>query len=468
LSHFSNISIDEKDMEDVENGLPEEDSSLEEPSSSKASAADILTETASSVSSDGVANNASEEKGDSQTEGSLESELSNHQRMQASGISQIVALLRKNILTKLRTPGATFFELFSPVLMMLVLSAAYTLTDIVDRDARIYASIDLSVPGPWIDIVQRSTDLFNNMDETTMGRRRRKLQKRSDEEPNLLVQMTSVIDDEEENDDETKTWDGIFDSLQQKLEKVVLGHTHEIVSDAMDQNDRRRLQQFRNRVDTSADAQAESYELLDVARDELRDFLSGPVPTPSFSQFVSVSTAMSNVIPIDSLPRIFSETSFGRQWGNILTLGTLHLSPRNQAAEDFWAYLNETYPLTMLATTGTNVSNFRVRLHDDEAAALGYIDATNKEERTWALLDFTDFDLEQDSSSFQIRMNYTTVPNVNRVTNWAATGLNRSYQRYYLSGYMTLQRTVNEFVMAQSGCNEALSSVMRMPMPTAA
>jgi len=461
-------SIDEKDMEDIENGFPEEDSSLEEPSSSKASAAGIVTETASSVSSDGDTNNTVEEKGDSHTEGSLESELSNHPRMQASGISQILALLRKNILTKLRTPGATFFELFSPVLMMLVLSAAYTLTDIIDRDAGIYASIDLSFPGPWMDLVQRSTDLFTNMDETTMGRRRRKLQKRSDEEPNLLVQMTSAIDDDEENDDETKTWDGIFDSLQQKLEKVVLGHTHEIVSDVMDQNDRRRLQQARNRVDTSADAQAESYELLDDARDEIRDFLSGPVPTPSFSQFVSVSTAMSNVIPIDSLPRIFSETSFGRQWGNILTLGTLHLSPRNQAAEDFWAYLNETYPLTMLATTGTNVSNFRVRLHDDEAAALGYIDATNREERTWALLDFTDFDLEQDSSSFQIRMNYTTLPNVNQVTNWAATGLNRRYQRYYLSGYMTLQRTVNEFAMAQSGCNEDLSSVMSMPMPTAA
>mmetsp|Transcript_4477 Transcript_4477/g.10555 ORF Transcript_4477/g.10555 Transcript_4477/m.10555 type:complete len:2546 (+) Transcript_4477:319-7956(+) len=416
---------------------------------------------------------------DSYTEGSQDSDPdATARKTRASSISQIFALIRKNILTKLRTPGATFFELFSPVLMMLVLSAAYTLTDIIDKDAKMYASINLSFPGPWIDLAQRSTELFSansNVDDIAgaIGRRRRKLKRSSThgEDPNLLVQMTKNDDD---NDDEPKTWDGIFEDLQQKLEQVMLGHTHEIVSDQMDQNhldnNRRRLQQFRNRVDTSDDAEAKSYELLDDALDEIRDLLKGPIPTPSFSEFVSVSTALSTVIPLESLPRVFAETSFGRQWGNLLTLGTLHLSPRNQAAEDFWGYLNETYPLTMLATSGTNISNFRVRIHNDEASALNYIDATNKEERTWALLDFSNFDLEQESNdlSYEIRMNYTTVPNVNRVTNWASIGLSRRYQRYYLSGYMTLQRTVNEFAMAQSGCDQDLSSIMSMPMPTAA
>ncbi|CAJ1947143.1 unnamed protein product [Cylindrotheca closterium] len=454
----SAAASDNKDMKETESGFAEEDSP-EEPA--KASFAGIATEDASSVSS------ARDVEKDSQTVGSQDSDPASTRRgnRQASSLSQILALIRKNILTKLRTPGATFFELFSPVLMMLVLSAAYTLTEIEYEDAAMYASLNLAFPGPWIDLAQRTQSVFPGSDMADAMGRRRKLKKSTrGEDPNLLVQMMNS-----DTSDDEKTWDGIFEGLQQKMEQIMLKHTQEIASDEMDQQSHnRRLQTFRNNVDTSLDAEVESYELLDDARDEIRDLLQGPIPTPSFSQFVSISTALFNIVPLDSLPRIFGETSFGRQWGNLLTLGTLHLSPRNQAAEDFWAYLNETYPVIMLATSGTNISNFRVRMHDDEASALNYIEATNGEERTWALLDFANFDREQDSNSYQIRLNYTTVPNVNEITNWANIGLSRRYQRYYLSGYMTLQRTINEFAFAQSGCDQDLSSIMSMPMPTAA
>ena len=116
----------------------------------------------------------------------------------------------------------------------------------------------------------------------------------------------------------------------------------------------------------------------------------------------------------------------------------------------------------MLASGQTNISNFRVRLHETEDEAMDFIQDTYNDERTWALIDFTDFDFEEDDNAFQIRLNYTTLTNVNRITNWESIGLSRRYQRYYLSGYMTLQRTVNEFVMAQSGCEQDLSSIMSM------
>jgi hypothetical protein len=187
--------------------------------------------------------------------------------------------------------------------------------------------------------------------------------------------------------------------------------------------------------------------------------------TPSFEAYVGASMALSTAIGVDNLPRIFSESSYGRQWGNLLTLGTLHLSPRNEAAELFWGYLNDTYPLLMLSTS--NNTSMRIRHHDDEEAALQFIDKNNLRERTWALLDFSSFDLEEDDSAYKIRMNYTTVPNTARITNWATVGLNTRYQRYYLSGYMTLQRTVNEFALSMSGCGDKdLSSIMSMPMPT--
>ena len=50
---------------------------------------------------------------------------------------------------------------------------------------------------------------------------------------------------------------------------------------------------------------------------------------------------------------------------------------------------------------------------------------------------------------YKIRMNYTTLPNTNRIVNWALIGLGQRYQRYYTSGYLTLQRTLNEFATSR-------------------
>jgi hypothetical protein len=86
---------------------------------------------------------------------------------QASGLVQVGALLWKNSLTKLRTPVSTFFEFCSPLLMMLVLAAAYTLSEIVYRDAKTYTSISLDIPGPWLDIINPALDLFVDNQQQT-------------------------------------------------------------------------------------------------------------------------------------------------------------------------------------------------------------------------------------------------------------------------------------------------------------
>lgn len=74
-------------------------------------------------------------------------------RTQANGLVQILSLLWKNGLTKLRTPVATFFEFFSPLLMMLILAAAYQLSEINYKDAATYASLSIDLPGPWFDLL---------------------------------------------------------------------------------------------------------------------------------------------------------------------------------------------------------------------------------------------------------------------------------------------------------------------------
>ena len=218
-------------------------------------------------------------------------------------------------------------------------------------------------------------------------------------------------------------------------------------------------------------------------KQKLRKLLKGPIQTPSFSQFVQASRGLSSAIGVENLPRVFAEASYGLEWGNLLTLGTLHLSPNNEVTQDFWKYLNETYPLVtnsvemndasinINSTKRSNGNSFRIRVHDSEDVAIQYIDENNLNERAWALLDFSEFDPTiQDVNAYKIRLNITTLPNTARVTNWVTLGLNTRYQRYFLSGYMTLQRTINEFAFSRSdGCQtEDVSSLTSMPMPTAA
>ena len=99
------------------------------------------------------------------------------------GWKQVSALYFKNLLVKYRTPFPTFMEIFSPVLMMLILVAAYSLSEITDRSAKTYSTVELDVPGPWFDLVTRATEiagggttnLFPTSSEQLRRRRRRRL-----------------------------------------------------------------------------------------------------------------------------------------------------------------------------------------------------------------------------------------------------------------------------------------------------
>lgn len=195
---------------------------------------------------------------------------------------------------------------------------------------------------------------------------------------------------------------------------------------------------------------------------KIAQVLQSPTAIPSFDTFAGLSIAISQLVGVETLPRVFADSSFGRQWGNLLTLGTLHLSPNNSFSDSFWGYLNRSYPLLM------ETGQVKVRIHETEGAALQFINE-NLDERTWALLDFTRCSFEDEDHQFKIRLNYTTVPNTNEVVNYVSIGLNSDYQMYYLSGFLTLQRTVNEFIFSETDqCTGDLSSVWSMPMPTAA
>ncbi len=76
--------------------------------------------------------------------------------------------------------------------------------------------------------------------------------------------------------------------------------------------------------------------------------------------------------------------------------------------------------------------------------------------------------IEQDFS-YTIRMNSTTLPNTNLITRWVQIGLNTQYERYYFSGHLTVQKTVNEFAIRRlndiSNGGRKLQSVGQCTVP---
>jgi hypothetical protein len=78
------------------------------------------------------------------------------------------------------------------------------------------------------------------------------------------------------------SWEGIFEGLQDKLEIAMKGHAKNLAGDELDEQYSRRLQQGRNRVDTSDDEQAASYKLLDEADDEVCDHMKWLLLTSLF------------------------------------------------------------------------------------------------------------------------------------------------------------------------------------------
>ncbi len=46
--------------------------------------------------------------------------------------------------------------------------------------------------------------------------------------------------------------------------------------------------------------------------------------------------------------------------------------------------------------------------------------------------------------NYVIRQNYTTLPNTNRVIEDDVIGLDTNFQNYFVSGFLTLQKSVGE------------------------
>lgn len=275
----------------------------------------------------------------------------------SNGCQQLVTIIHKNYIEKKRNIRNTCCEYFSHLIILLLLVFGYGLSEITHYDAKLYSSINITIPPDWI-----------SNDRVQLG--------------------------------------GIYSTFT--------------------------------------------------------DYLSGPLPIPTFDMFVLTSRAISNAVGEDKITSLITSSSFGQTYGNLLTLGSLHFAPDSPEVDSLIKYLND--------TTAT-FQSLVVRKHKSEGKAINYIQS-HLEEYAWALIVVHSID--SSNINYEIRLNYTTLPNTNEVVNWITIGLDTTYQRYYLSGFLSLQDSIDDWAFAY--VNDLMNSTentcrkpttISMPFPTA-
>jgi hypothetical protein len=162
---------------------------------------------------------------------------------------------------------------------------------------------------------------------------------------------------------------------------------------------------------------------------------TGPLIVPTFDQYIAINQYLSqNVGALGEYGSILSQTAFGRSFTNLLYKGSLHFAPRGKEVTSFIEYMNTTY---------VNFQSLDHYVHDTEKEAVQFILDSADETPTLALIVLRE--ISPRKVNFVIRQNYTTLPNTNQVIVEAAIGLDTSYLDYIFSGFLTLERAVNEW-----------------------
>jgi len=204
-----------------------------------------------------------------------------------------------------------------------------------------------------------------------------------------------------------------------------------------------------------------SQDSLFSIRESLSPLLEGPLPIPSVDSFMAVGLNLRANLSPAAYANLISFNNLGRQFGNVLTLGTLHVTPASPAVDDFLRFARNRHAL---------LRNFTIKVHPSEQAAVSYVLDHEAVERAWAVLVFYSLpeaaELPQSSTArpapslrYAIRMNYSTVPNTNWLENSIGQGLDATYQTYYMSGFLTLQALVDEYAFNASGATSAGATI---------
>lgn len=172
---------------------------------------------------------------------------------------------------------------------------------------------------------------------------------------------------------------------------------------------------------------------------DINNILSGPLAIPTFDQYMYANNLLvSSVSQTGNVENILSTSSFGQKFNNLLKKGTLHFAPSGKEVDNLISYLQN--------NTST-FSSITYYVHESESSGIDYI-LNNLDEYTLAFIVLEDVNTDS-TIKYKIRQNYTTLPNTNQVVNWISIGLDTNYQEYILSGFLTLQSTVDDWLFSK-------------------
>jgi hypothetical protein len=205
---------------------------------------------------------------------------------------------------------------------------------------------------------------------------------------------------------------------------------------------------------TTKEARKSFHRLQDDLVQMGRRLMRHPVPTPSLDQYIKIYKLMGLA------KEHFNQTN--------PALGTLHIAtPSPEFAEEFADYLITLLgePRRVCRDDRTIGCDVHLRVHETSGAAMDFIQ--DDIEPTWALFDFTNWNEE-----YVIRMDPAALPSTPVGESTAPNS--DEYQLYLTSGFLTLQKTIDEYAFvvadrtAEDSCyRKALRQTMvSMPMPT--
>lgn len=182
----------------------------------------------------------------------------------------------------------------------------------------------------------------------------------------------------------------------------------------------------------------------------------GPLPVPSLDTFITAHNLLHAYLLAgnDSTLEAVNRLSIADARFNVLVnLGKLSFAPDTPEVRAVVAELNRTSALFASAFD---------RIYPSELDAVNYAlrDFTldpgfNQRDpyvlRSWAVIYFDDLTLGgggvPGSIDFTIRMNYSVIPSTKRLNKRFGKGYDDTYQRYFLSGFLTLQLAVEDAIV---------------------
>ena len=373
--------------------------------------------------------------------------------------TQLVALLRKNGIQKRRTIRTTCCELFSPVLMITVLVLAYNLSEVTYKRANMYTEMKVDLPGPIGDVLDLvSSGMRSRLDDMLLP----PAEACDVEIENFCGSIDEDLNDNGEIGSLTRAClEGLdVSDVRGDCQTSLLYWSPEREEEVNRSDDDDEEEEDEDKENNQGGGGSQGDQILQLRRDFNR-FLRSPLPTPTFDQYVSVGTVLTNSFDDATYNELLNNNEYGREWGNLFTLGTIHIVPEGPLTDSFIDYMNNTH---------STFSSLTSRVHPNDEAAIDYIN-DNLNERAFTLINLGSDTFDPTEIDFTIRMNYTTLPNTNWISRYISLGLSNRYQRYYLSGFMSIQRTLADFAFELSGCEAAElpepSELYTMPMPTA-